>query len=71
MLAAKVVQAVKVSVQVNRIHSVQALEAPMAELVVTEYHTKTVNKLNVIIWLRDLTFILVKLDMKVLAEEVE
>lgn len=49
MLAAKVVQAVKVSVQVNRIHSVQAQEAPMAELVVKEYHTKIVNKLNVII----------------------
>lgn len=71
MLAAKVVQAVKVSVQVNRIHSVQAQEAPMAELVVKEYHTKIVNKLNVIIWLRDLTFIKVKLDMKALAEEVE
>ena len=71
MLVAKAVQADKVSVQANLTHSVRAQGAPTVELVAVEYPTKITNKLNVITWLPALTFILVKLDMKALVEEVE
>ena len=48
MLAAKAVQADKVSVQASLTHSVRAQGAPTVGLVATEYHTKITNKLNVI-----------------------
>lgn len=71
MLAAKAVQADKVSVQASLTHSVRAQGAPTVDLVAMEYHTKTINRLNVITWLPALTFIQVKLDMKVQVEEVD
>lgn len=70
MQVARAAKVVKVLEPDNQTHNVLGQAVRMVVLVVLEHHTRMINKLNVITWLQDLTFIQEKPDMKARVEVV-